>query len=183
FTRKLTFLKESHGAALLPGGFGTMDEAFELLTLVQTGRSPVMPIVLIEPSGSTYWHDWRDFVVQDLADRDLISREDLDLVTIANHVDEAVDEMVHFYSTYHSSRYVGRRMIIRLERDVSDELLDTLNAEFADIIAKGVIERVPASAPELDDDDVPNLPRIGFQFDRTHYARLRKLIDRLNDAP
>jgi uncharacterized protein (TIGR00730 family) len=182
FTRKLTFLKESHGAALLPGGFGTMDEAFELLTLVQTGRSPVMPIILIEPSGSTYWHDWRDFVVRDLADRDLISREDLDLVTIAETVDAAVDEMVHFYSTYNSSRYVGRRLVVRLEREVSDVTLETLNAEFADIITKGTFERVLPSASELDDDDFPHLPRIAFQFDRKNYARLRKLIDRLNDA-
>jgi uncharacterized protein (TIGR00730 family) len=182
FTRKLTFLKESHGAALLPGGFGTMDEAFELLTLVQTGRSPVIPIVLIEPSGSTYWHDWRDFVVRDLADRELISREDLDLIRITNNVDDAVDEMVHFYSTYNSSRYVGRRLVIRLEREISDEALDTLNVEFADIVTKGTIERVVASAPELDDDDAPDLPRIAFQFDRMHYARLRNLIDRLNDA-
>jgi uncharacterized protein (TIGR00730 family) len=182
FTRKLTFLKESHGAALLPGGFGTMDEAFELLTLVQTGRSPIMPIVLIEPAGSTYWHDWRDFVVRDLADRMLISQEDLDLVCIASEVDEAVDEMVHFYSTFHSSRFVGRRLVLRLEREVSDATLDALNDDFRDIVVKGDIERVPVSAPELDDDDVTDLPRIAFQFDRTHYARLRKLIDRLNDS-
>ncbi|MBI2706136.1 MAG: LOG family protein [Actinobacteria bacterium] len=182
FTRKLTFLKESHGAVLLPGGFGTMDEAFELLTLVQTGRSNLIPVVLLEPPGATYWQGWQSFVERELVERELISRHDLDLVRICDNVDDAVEEICGFYRVLHSTRFVGRRLVLRLNVGISDGLLDALNQEFGDIVVKGAIERVAVSASELDDGDVPGLPRIAFHFDRTHYARLRHLVDRLNAA-
>lgn len=182
FTRKLTFLKESHAAALLPGGFGTMDETFELLTLIQTGRSPIIPVVLLEPMGSTYWRDWKAFVERDLADRNLISRADLDLVRIFDDVDSAIAEIIGFYRTFHSMRFVGRRLVLRLTTDISDGMLDDLNDRFADIVVKGAIDRIPATGSELDDNDVPDLPRIAFQFDRVSYARLRRLIDHVNSG-
>jgi uncharacterized protein (TIGR00730 family) len=180
FTRKLTFMKESKAFALLPGGFGTMDEAFELLTLMQTGRSAVAPVVLLEPEGSTYWQGWRDFVERDLARRNLISPLDFAFVRICSDVDEAVDEIVSFYSTYHSSRYVGRRLVVRLNRELRDDELDALNASFADIVVRERIERTEPSASEIEDEDAVDQPRVAFHFNKMSYARLRQLIDQLN---
>lgn len=180
FTRKLTFLKESSAFALLPGGFGTMDEAFELLTLMQTGRSPVAPVVLLEPEGSTYWTSWQRFVEEDLASRGLISETDFAFCRICTTIDDAVTEVCRFYSTFHSYRFVGRRTVLRLTRDVTDDELAALNAGFADIVVSGSIERVAASQPEVDDDDAVDLPRLSFAFDKMSYARLRQLIDQLN---
>lgn len=180
FTRKLTFMKESHAFALLPGGFGTMDEAFELLTLMQTGRSPVAPVVMLQPAGGSYWTNWQTFVQQDLASRRLINELDLALARICHDVADAVDEVTSFYSTYHSSRYVGRRLILRLRREITDTELADLNRHFADIVVAGAIERVDASPSELDDGDEVDLPRIALQFDRMSFARLRLLIDQLN---
>jgi uncharacterized protein (TIGR00730 family) len=182
FTRKLTFMKESHAFALLPGGFGTMDEAFELLTLMQTGRSPLAPVVLLEAPGSSYWRSWCEFVQRELAERHLIAADDLCLVRICTSVDQAVDEVTSFYRTYHSSRFVGRRLVLRLQHHVSDALVAALNTEFADIVVSGTIDRVAVTQSEIDDGDVVDLPRLAFAFDRVSYARLRRLIDRLNSA-
>ncbi len=181
FTRKLSFMKESSAFAMLPGGFGTLDETYELLTLMQTGRTPIVPVVLIEPQGSTYWESWLHFTETELAGRSLISPEDLSLVRICPTIDEAVREICAFYARYHSMRFVGRRLVLRLTSPVDDDELDALNREFADIIAGSPIERTEASAGEVDDDDVPGLPRIALGFDRRSFARLRHLIDRLNE--
>jgi predicted Rossmann-fold nucleotide-binding protein len=180
FTRKLMFMKESHAYALLPGGFGTMDEAFELLTLMQTGRTNLAPVVMLQPAGGSYWTNWQTFVTEDLASRELINELDLCLARVCHDVDDAVDEVTAFYSTYHSSRYVGRRLVLRLKRELSEEELTALNDDFADIVVSGSIERVKASPSEVDDDDVVDLPRLAFVFDRMSYARLRLLIDQLN---
>jgi uncharacterized protein (TIGR00730 family) len=180
FTRKLTFVKEAKAFALLPGGFGTMDEAFELLTLMQTGRSSICPVVLLEAEGGSYWDTWRDFVERELLQRGLVDGTDLDLVRHCRSVEEAVEEITHFYSRYHSMRFVGRRLVIRLRTDISDASLAALNQAFDDIVVSGEIERTPATAREIEDDDVPDLPRLTFEFDRWHFARLRHLIDRLN---
>lgn len=180
FTRKLTFMKESNAFALLPGGFGTMDEAFELLTLMQTGRTPLAPVVLLEAEDSTYWRTWLDFVERELLQRGLIAAEDLSFVRICDTVEEAVQEVSRFYAVYHSMRYVGRRLVLRLDRVLHDDQLEEINAAFSDIVVSGRIERTPAAASEIEDEDVPHLPRITFAFDRTHYARLRALIDHLN---
>jgi uncharacterized protein (TIGR00730 family) len=180
FTRKLTFMKESKAFALFPGGFGTMDESFELLTLMQTGRSPVAPVVLLEPEGGTYWTNWLVFVEEELVARRLIKEQDLSLATICYTVDDAIEEITSFYCTFHSARYVGRRLVLRLQHEIDDSLLASLNAEFGDIIVSGTIERTAASPSEIDDEDVVNLPRICFQFDKAGYARLRGLIDHLN---
>jgi hypothetical protein len=180
FTRKLVFIKEASAVALFPGGFGTQDEGFEALTLVQTGRSPLAPIVLLDPPGSTYWATWRTFVEMELEERDLISPDDQSLVFVTDSVEAAVDELTGFYRVYHSSRYVGRRLILRLEEPPSDALLDRLNREFADIVESGTIDRTPATASEKEDDDHVDLPRVGFRFDRRSFSRLRRLIDVVN---
>lgn len=180
FTRKLSFMKESAAFALLPGGFGTLDESFELLTLMQTGRSAIAPIVLLEPEGSTYWSSWLRFTETELAGRSLIHPEDLDLVKVCATIDEAVEEVCAFYARYHSMRFVGRRLVVRVTSPVDDDELAELNREFADIATASPFVRVEASAGEIEDDDVPDLPRIAFGFDRRSFARLRHLIDRLN---
>ena len=182
FTRKLTFMKESSAFASLPGGFGTMDEAFELLTLMQTGKSPIVPLVLLDPKGSTYWERWRDFVTKELLGAKLISPADMDLFLITDDVEEAADEMTRFYTSYHSSREVGKRLVLRLKRDVSDDEIASLNTEFGDIIESGSIERIEATEPEVRDDDYVNLPRIAFHFNRHGYARLRVMINAINGA-
>jgi uncharacterized protein (TIGR00730 family) len=181
FTRKLTFMKESSAFALLPGGFGTLDEAFELFTLMQTGRSPICPVVLIEPQGSTYWESWARFTETELAGRSLISPDDMHLMKVCDDIDAAKAEICHFYSRYHSMRFVGRRLVLRLHTPVGPDELAELNADFADIVAGSPIEAVEASPRELEDDDVAHLHRIAFTFDRRSFARLRRLIDRLND--
>ncbi|HLF40124.1 MAG TPA: LOG family protein, partial [Acidimicrobiia bacterium] len=180
FTRKLAFVKESHGFVLLPGGFGTMDEAFELLTLVQTGKSHPAPIVLLEVPGGTYWHTWRDFAERELAARRLIAPEDLNLVLITDDVDAAVAEIEGFYANYHSLRFVDRALVLRLQQLPTDEQMEALNEEFADIVSHGRIEVAQPSAAEVADLDHVELARIRFRFDRTHWARLRTLINRLN---
>lgn len=180
FTRKLMFMKESQAFALLPGGFGTMDEAFELLTLMQTGRSPIAPVVLLEPEGSTYWSTWREFVVDELVGRSLVGRGDLGLVRICTDIDDAVDEICQFYSRFHSMRFVGRRLVIRLRTAPTDDELDDLGSRFGDLLLTGTFQRVDASPAEVDDGDAVDLERLAFQFNRASYARLRELIDHLN---
>jgi uncharacterized protein (TIGR00730 family) len=181
FTRKLTFMKESSAYALLPGGFGTLDEAFELFTLMQTGRSAICPVALVEPEGSTYWQSWMEFTEKELARRSLISPDDMAFMRVCHSTDEAVEEICRFYSRYHSMRFVGRRLVLRLTDAPGVDELAELNAEFADIVVGSPIEAVEASAGEIEDGDVAELPRIGFGFDRRSFARLRMLIDRLND--
>ena len=180
FTRKLMFVKESHGFVLLPGGFGTMDEAFELLTLMQTGKTDLAPVVLLDPSGGSYWPQWRTFVEDELVEGGLISPDDLGLVKITDSVDAAVDDICRFYRTFHSQRFVGSRLILRLQRDLSDSEIESLNDEFGDIVEKGSIERADVSDAELRDRDEIDRPRIALKFDRRHWARLRHLIDTLN---
>jgi uncharacterized protein (TIGR00730 family) len=180
FTRKLAFMKESHGFVLLPGGFGTMDEAFELLTLVQTGKSHPAPIVLLEVPGGTYWASWREFVEKELAARRLISGDDLGLVKITDDINDAVDEIEGFYANYHSLRFVDRALVLRMRQLPSEEGLERLNEEFADIITQGRIEPAQPSPAEVADHDHVELARLRFRFDRTHWSRLRQLINALN---
>ncbi len=180
FTRKLTFMKESHAFALLPGGFGTMDESFELLTLMQTGKQPLAPVVLLDPPGETYWEGWQHFVERELLDSGLISPADLALVRLTDNVDEAVEEICAFYKCYHSMRYVGSRLILRTTTDIDDALLDSINEEFSDIVVEGPIERATATGPEVEDNDHVELPRLSMNFNRASFSRLRVLIDRLN---
>ncbi len=180
FTRKLTFIKEADAFVLLPGGFGTLDEAFELLTLIQTGKSPLHPIVLLDRAGGTYWESFERFLEDELLSRGYIRDDDLRLYRRAQNPIDAVKIIDEFYSTYHSQREVGRRLVLRLNVEPHDKILEVLSEEFADIL-RGPIERTSPSQAEVRDDDVPHLPRIALPFDRTQYGRLRQLIDRLNE--
>jgi len=181
FTRKVQFVKESNAFALFPGGFGTMDEAFELLTLIQTGKSDIHPIVMIEAEGTNYWSAW-ETLCDALLDQDMISRHDLNLYKVTTDIDEAIDEILRFYRVYHSQRYVDGELIIRLQSEVAASLLDELTAEFSDIVASGRITAVPPTQDEIESDDHIELPRISFAFNRRGYGRLRALIDQLNDS-
>jgi hypothetical protein len=165
---------------MLPGGFGTMDETFELLTLVQTGKTQPAPIVLLDMPGGTFWSSWRAFVERELGTGGYIDKRDLDLVLITDDVESAVDEVTGFYANYHSQRFVDGRLVLRLHRGPDDAMLETLNEEFADIVVRGRIERIEVTPAEVTDDDHVDLDRVAFRFDRFGFARLRALIDRLN---
>jgi len=181
FTRKLMFIKEVHAVTLFPGGFGTQDEGFETLTLIQTGKRDLMPIVLLDPPGYNYWADWISFVKGQLISHGLISPEDLDLFHVTNDVEEAVEEIMGFYSVYNSMRYVRGRLVLRLHHAPDDRLIERLNDEFADILEKGRIERVATHRLEADDEHLRDLPRIGFDFNRRSTGRLRQMVDLLNE--
>jgi uncharacterized protein (TIGR00730 family) len=181
FTRKLTFVKESDAFCLLPGGFGTMDESFELLTLLQTGKAYPMPVVLLDAPGSTYWENWRRFVDDELLANGLINEVDLCLVHITDDVGDAVAHVEAFYRNYHSMRYVGRRLVLRHVHPLRDDQISVLADEFGDIVASGTISRAEVSDAELADDDCVDLHRLAFRFDQFGHARLRQLIDRLNE--
>jgi hypothetical protein len=182
FTRKVTFVKEAHAFVLLPGGFGTLDEAFELLTLVQTGKSVPAPIVLLDVPGGTYWSGWTAFVEAELERRNYISGDDLALYTVTDDVRVALDEITAFYRNYHSLRFVDGDLVLRMHTAPSDTALAGLTQEFAGIITSGAIEPVEASRAEIADKDVPELARLRLRFDRHSYARLHLLIQRLNEV-
>ena len=180
FTRKLMLMKESDGFVVLPGGFGTLDESFELLTLVQTGKTEPSPIVLLEVPGGTYWHRWHSFLADEVAGRGLISEEDHVLYRITDDVTTAAEEIFGFYRNYHSRRFVGDRLVLRLRAAPTPDELDRLNDAYADICVTGRIEAVDPLPAELSTDDHVHLPRIALHFDRLHHGRLRQLIDTIN---
>jgi uncharacterized protein (TIGR00730 family) len=181
FTRKLGFVKESHAFVILPGGWGTLDEAFELLTLIQTGKSDMHPIVLLEAPGTGYWEHLVTFMRQIQLEDGLISPSDLSLFLVSSDAGEACDHIRHFYSNYHSQRYASGRLILRMRTAPGEEDLAGLSEEFADIIVEGVIEKTEPTSHEIADDDALELERITFNFDRRQFGRLRQLIDRVND--
>ncbi len=180
FTRKLGFVKESHAFALFPGGFGTLDETFELLTLVQTGKSDLHPIVLVEAPGTGYWAPLLEFFSSVLIARGMISSEDTNLFLHTNSHLEAADEICGFYANYHSQRYVDGALVLRLLQVPSAEVLVELNDEFADIVSEGAIAVAGPSPAEVAERDCLEMGRIAFRFDRRSYGRLRTLVDRLN---
>lgn len=183
FTRKLMFVKEVHAVVLFPGGFGTQDELFEVLTLVQTGKRDMMPIVCVDHPGGTYWSNWFEFVRQELLERELISPRDLSLVRLTDDVNVAVEEVVKFYSNYHSMRYIRDLLVLRVHKPVTDTLLTRLNDEFSGILLGGKIERTDTHSFEFEDADTRDLPRIGLRFNRRDAARLREMIDVINQEP
>ena len=183
FTRKLMLMKESAGFAVLPGGFGTLDEAFELLTLLQTGKAAPAPIVLLEVPGGTYWQAWEGFIREEVLARGLISEDDLDLYRITDDAGAARDELLGFFRNYHSIRFVGQRLVVRLRAAPSADELEALNRDFADIVTRGRIEASGPLAAEVADDDHIELPRLVLHLDRARHGRLRTLIDALNRLP
>jgi uncharacterized protein (TIGR00730 family) len=182
FTRKLMLIKESHAYAVLPGGFGTQDECYELLTLLQTGKAEPAPVVLVETPGGTYWHGWLRFLKEEAIRPGWVSAEDTALFEVANTVEEAAAAVLGFYRNYHSCRWVGDMLVLRMQVAPSRGELAELNREFSDIVTSGTIRAARPFPPERSGHDHLELPRLAFRFDKLHYARLRLLIDALNQC-
>jgi len=182
FTRKLMLIKESHAYAVLPGGFGTLDECYELLTLLQTGKAEPAPVVLVETPGGSYWSRWHEFVEELARGPGYVSPEDLGLFRIVTTVEDAAREVLDFYRNYHSCRWVGDLLVLRVQRPPTRRQLAELNAEFKDIVVSGPIRLASPFPPERADRDQLDLARVALRFDRIHYGRLRRLIDALNDC-
>jgi len=181
FTRKLIFVKECNAIALFPGGFGTHDESFEALTLIQTGKAHFFPIVMLENPLKPYWHAWLHFVKNHLLEPGYISEDDLRFFKITHRVEEAVAEIKKFYSNYHSFRYLKDLLLIRAHR-VPSKLIKTLNEEFKDILRpRGEFEKVRAATDEFHEPEISHLPRIAFPFNRKSCARVRMAIDVINE--
>jgi hypothetical protein len=186
FTRKLIFVKETDAIALFPGGFGTLDEAFEILTLIQTGKSNPLPVVCVDRPGGDYWKAWDGYVRGALLARGLISPGDVSLYRVTDDVRTAIAEIRGFYRNYHSSRYVGDLLVLRLQYAPTDEALDRLNAEFRDILVDGALRVSPPLPEEANDPasaGLASLPRVTLHFNRRDIGRLRQLIDALNQLP
>jgi uncharacterized protein (TIGR00730 family) len=180
FTRKLIFVRHSDAIVLFPGGFGTFDEGFEALTLMQTGKGQLMPLVLVDKPGGTFWKTWDRNIRDHLLRDQLISPEDLVLYQITDSVDEAVGIITGFYRNYQSMRFVKNLLVIRLKKAPTGAALAAMNKDFADIIIKDTIKVVKPTPEEAADNDNLNLARIAFIFNRRDYARLRQLIDVVN---
>jgi len=181
FTRKVMFVKEADAVVLFPGGFGTMDEAYESLTLVQTGKSKPMPIVFLDAPRGTYWQTWQRYVHDHLLRRKLISAADLSLFKVTSNIEEAVEEVTGFYRLYHSSRFVNEKFVVRLMRPVEPEHVVRWANDFSDLLLgegiemRGALDEEHAQEPELD-----TLPRLVMRYDPGQPGRLRQLIDRIN---
>jgi uncharacterized protein (TIGR00730 family) len=182
FTRKLFFLKESDALVLFPGGYGTLDEAFETLVLIQAGKTPIKPIVMIDLPKLNYWTKWLRFMQTSQLQHGYINTEDLFLWTITYDVNEAVRIITNFYRNYHSQRWLDGRMLLRINRTLNVAELGELNKDFADIITSGLIEQHDALPEEAENGSVPvpEKPRLLFNFDKSSFGRLRLLIDRIN---
>jgi len=181
FTRKLFFLKESSAVALFPGGFGTHDECYETLTLVQTGKSQMVPIVFLDVPKGTYWKTWHQYVQEHLLRKGLISPDDLSLYTVTDDLDEAVDEITGFYRIYHSARAIRGKLVIRTQRQVEPPVLEQLSREFADILGDTAINTRGPFEEESDEPELDDLPRLLLNFDLRSYGRLRMFVNRLNE--
>jgi len=180
FTRKLIFIRHSDAIVLFPGGFGTLDEGYEALTLMQTGKSQLMPLVLMDRPGGTYWKTWEQNVREHLLRDKLISPEDLNLYQITDNTDEAVKIITGFYRNFHSSRFVKDLLVIRLKTTPPGNAIAALNRDFADIIKGAPIRSIKPTPEEVEDKDNLDLARIAFGFNRRDYGRLRQLIDVVN---
>jgi uncharacterized protein (TIGR00730 family) len=182
FTRKLTFLREASAVAAFPGGFGTLDEALEVLTLMQTGKARLIPLVLVDQPGGTFWKSFVHYVSEHLMGNKLISPEDFHLFKLTTSVTEARDEVLRFYRNFHSYRFVGPYLVVRLQRPISEEKLEHLKREFLSIIdPPGEMFQREAFPQEADEPELMQMPRLCLTFNRIHFGFLRLLIDRLND--
>jgi uncharacterized protein (TIGR00730 family) len=180
FTRKLIFVKETDATALFPGGFGTLDEGFEMITLIQTGKSRPRPIVLMEPQGSTYWATWMYFIKGQLVKKGFIKKEDLNLIHIVKSVDAAVRYIEDFYRVYHSIRYVSGLAVLRLNREISEKTLKLINKKFKDILTSGQIRVSPPANKEIREGEFLKLPRLVMNFNMRDYGRLCEMIRVIN---
>ncbi len=180
FTRKLFFIKEAHAVVLFPGGFGTHDEGFETLTLIQTGKCQLMPLVLLDQPRGTYWKTWHRYIEEHLLRPGMISPEDLDLYLVTDSVETAVLEIARFYRVFHSLRFVDELLVLRTNLPLPPALRADLSRDFADILGGHAVEPCPPFGVERDDPATLELPRVALHFDRRSYGRLRQLINRLN---
>ena len=180
FTRKIFFVMEADAFALFPGGFGTQDEGFEVLTLMQTGKAPPMPIVLMELPGDDYWETWDRFVKKQLLGRGYISQEDLSFYKIVYSSEEAAAWIKSYYSTYHSIRQVGNRLVIRLEKELSNEQVKRLNESFSDLVQTGEIVKTKPLPQEKDEPEILVKPRISFRNNQRSAGRLHEMILAIN---
>ncbi|MCH1494473.1 MAG: TIGR00730 family Rossman fold protein [Rubripirellula sp.] len=182
FTRKLMFVKECSAVVCIPGGFGTLDEALETLTLMQTGKQTVLPLVLLDHPQGSYWKDAGVFFENQLLKNGMISPEDVSLYKITDSVDEAINEILTFYRVYHSMRYVKDQLVFRLKAELSLDHLTRIRETFSDILVKGTFEQTQALPEESGEPELANLPRLVFHFDRRALGRLRMLIDEINQS-
>jgi uncharacterized protein (TIGR00730 family) len=180
FTRKLMFVKECSAVVCLPGGFGTLDEAMEVLTLVQTGKQTMIPVVLLDRPGGLYWRKLEEFLNQQLLGDGLISPEDVHLYHVTDDVQEAVSHVLCFYRRYHSMRYVDDLLVLRMQQPLAGQELRELNERFGDLLVDGSIEQVAALADEQGEPELAHLPRLVLRFNRRSIGRLRQLIDAIN---
>ena len=180
FTRKLTFIRHSDAIVLFPGGFGTLDEGYEALTLMQTGKSRVVPLVLLDRPGGAYWKVWDKNIREHLLRGQMISPDDLHLYQIADNASHAVRIITRFYRNYQSSRFVKDLLVLRLKNVPSPSAIESLNDDFQDIILGEKFKVIEPTPEEREDNDQLDLPRIAFGFDRRQYGRLRQLLDILN---
>ncbi|HEX8295810.1 MAG TPA: TIGR00730 family Rossman fold protein [Chthoniobacteraceae bacterium] len=182
FTRKLNFVKETHGIALFPGGFGTMDEGFEVLTLMQTGKARIFPVVLVDKPGGRYWETWFAFLSEHLLKLGLVSEEDFNFFESTHDVDEAVEMITRFYKNFRSYRWVGPRMVVRLTTRLTADAVTKLNAEFTDILQTGEIVQTTALPQEANEPELAQYPRLVFQPHQRNFGRLRILVNAINAA-
>ena len=184
FNRKVAFLKEAHAVALFPGGFGTLDEALETLTLVQTGKRYSLPLVLIDEPGGTYWSQCMEFFEKELLGRGLIGKDDLSLFECVESVEDAVARINRFYRRFHSLRYVGDRLVIRLQSALPPDVLHELEDRFSDMLRPGGrMQACSALKEEADVPEIAHLPRLVVEFNQEDFGRLRQFIDAINDCP
>jgi uncharacterized protein (TIGR00730 family) len=180
FTRKLMFVKECDAVVCLPGGFGTLDEAMEVLTLLQTGKRDIVPLVLLDEPGGTYWQGLHEFVDRQLLRRGMIAEEDLSLYKVTDSYEDAAEECLRFFSVYHSMRYVKHKLVFRLKSEPSPELVADINRHFADILSEGDFKLRAPLSDEKDEPELAHMSRLVFHFNRRNLGRLRQLIDCLN---
>jgi uncharacterized protein (TIGR00730 family) len=181
FNRKIAFLKEAHAVVLFPGGFGTLDEAMETLTLVQTGKRDPIPLILVDEPGGTYWSQCIQFFRGQLLEEGYISESDFSFFEHVHSVEEVLDRIDHFYRRYHSLRYVDGQLVIRLTSVLDGASVQRLNEEFSDILTPGGAIYLSAALPaEIDEPEITHLPRLIVDFDRRNFGRLRRLIDAIN---
>lgn len=179
FTRKLTFARESDAFVLFPGGFGTLDEGFEILTLMQTGKMPIVPVVMVDRPGGDYWEVWRRFILRDVVERGFASAEDLQLFHISHGVDDAFGHVAQFYSNFVSYGMAGDELVMRLRRGLRGEAVELLNGTFAGLLERGsIVQRAAAPGDEaLASAELRLVPRA------RQFGNLRRLIDAVNSLP
>ncbi|TBU94739.1 LOG family protein [Phytopseudomonas dryadis] len=180
FLRKLFFVKEADALVLCPGGFGTLDEALEVITLIQTGKSPLVPVVLLDEPGGNFWQSLIDYIQQNLDSNGYILASDMNLMRLVYSVEDAAEEIARFYSNFHSSRWLKDQFVIRLNHALTDEALEYLNQNFVDLCKSGGFQQQPCCASEQDEPELRNLPRLAFAFSGRSAGRLRELLNTLN---